>query len=113
VVSLAGCSVLELADAWGLDGAAAADLLGGAAGEVPERYALADPAALLPLAVPVTLLHGTEDQQVPLAMSQQYAARAERVGDSVKLIELAGLDHFALIDPLSVAWPNLVAAIDS
>jgi len=113
VVSLAGCSVLGLADAWGLGDNAAADLLGGGAGEVPERYALADPAALLPLAVPVTLLHGTEDQQVPVAMSREYAALSERAGDSVKLVELPGLDHFALIDPLSPAWSNLLALIDN
>ncbi|QMU67454.1 S9 family peptidase [Streptacidiphilus sp. P02-A3a] len=113
VVSLAGCSVLDLADAWELDDNATADLLGGSAREVPERYALADPAALLPLAVPVTLLHGTADQQVPVAMSREYAARAERAGDSVELVELSGLDHFALIDPLSTAWPDLLAAIDS
>jgi acetyl esterase/lipase len=113
VVALAGCASLALADAWELDGNAAADLLGGRAGEVPERYALADPAALLPLAVPVTLLHGTEDQQVPLAMSRDYAKLSEQAGDSVELLELTGLDHFALIDPLSSAWPNLLAALGS
>ncbi len=113
VVSLAGCSFLGLADDWELDDNATADLLGGSAREVPERYALADPVALLPLAVPVTLLHGTEDQQVPVAMSREYAARSEQAGDPVKLVELFGLDHFALVDPLSTAWPDLLAAIDS
>ena len=113
VVALAGCSSLDLADAWELDGDAAADLLGGHAGEVPERYALADPAALLPLAVPATLLHGTADQHVPSAMSRAYATRAEQLGDPVALVELEGLEHFALIDPLSSAWPHLLAAIGS
>jgi len=113
VVALAGCSSLDLADAWELDDNAAADLLGGRAGEVPERYALTDPAALLPLSVPVTLLHGTVDQQVPPAMSRAYAAESERQGEPVTLVELSGLDHFDLIDPLSPAWPELLAALES
>ena len=111
VVSLAGCASLALADGWGLGDDATGELLGGHARQVPERYALADPAALLPLAVPVTLLHGTEDQQVPVTMSREYAVQSERAGDSVKLVELPGLDHFALIDPISGAWADLLAAL--
>lgn len=113
VVALAGCSSLDLTDAWGLEDGAAAALLGGGPDQVPARYALADPVALLPLGVPVTLLHGTEDVQVPVAMSREYADRAEAAGDSVKLVELPGLDHFDLIDPLSVAWPDLLAALEN
>ena len=113
VVALAACSFLDLADAWGLDDDATAGLLGGGAEDVPARYALADPVALLPLGVQVTLLHGTEDQHVPAEMSREYTARAERAGDNVRLVELPGLEHFALIDPLSVAWPDLLAALKS
>ena len=113
VVALAACSSLDLCDALELDDNAAAALLGGGAEQVPERYALADPVALLPLGVPVTLLHGAEDVTVPPVMSREYAARAERAGDPVKLVELPELEHFALIDPLSSAWPYLLAAIDN
>ena len=113
VVALAGCSSLELAHAWGLENGITAVLLGGGPEQVPGRYALADPAALLPLGVPVTLLHGTEDVQVPVAMSREYADRAEVAGDSVKLVEFPGLDHFDLIDPRSVAWPDLLGALDN
>jgi acetyl esterase/lipase len=112
VVSLAGCSSLDLADGWGLGDDATAKLLGGDARSVPERYALADPAALLPLGVPVTLVHGTDDTTVPIAMSREYAARAGKAGDDVRLVELPGMEHFGLIDPLSPAWPHLVAALD-
>lgn len=111
VVSLAGCSSLALADVWGLGGNAAARLLGGDVDQVPERYALADPGALLPLGVPLTLLHGAADDIVPVAMSREYAALAERSGDSVRLVELPSLEHFALIDPLSPAWPHLLEAL--
>ena len=113
VVSLAGCNSLELTDAWGLEDGVAARLLDGGPDRVPGRYALADPMALLPLGVPVTLLHGTEDVQVPLAMSRVYAERAESAGDSVKSVEFLGLDHFDLIDPESVVWPDLLSALEN
>ncbi len=101
-VPLAACSSLELTAAWKLDGDAAVALLGGGPDEVPERYALADPAALLPPGTPVTLIHGTADDRVPIEMSRRFAAAT--------LVELPGEDHFALIDPLSSAWPVVLAA---
>jgi acetyl esterase/lipase len=107
VVGLAACSSLELCAEWGLDGDAAVALLGGGPLEVPERYALADPAALAPLGVPVTLVHGTADDRVPVEMSRRFAAGAP----GVTLVELPGEDHFAVIDPLSAAWPAVLAAL--
>ncbi|MFE0460982.1 alpha/beta hydrolase family protein [Kitasatospora sp. NPDC058965] len=107
VLVLAGCSCLDLCDAWRLGDDAVHDLLGGPADRVPERYALADPAALLPLGVPVTLVHGDRDEQVPLAMSRAFAARARAAGDPVALVEPPGTDHFQLIDPLAPVWPTV------
>ncbi|MBO0794460.1 MAG: alpha/beta hydrolase, partial [Ktedonobacteraceae bacterium] len=68
-VSLAG--VTDLAQAWHLKlGQEATDeLLGGGPQQVPERYATASPAELLPLSIPQVLIHGTEDDRVPLHMS--------------------------------------------
>jgi hypothetical protein len=45
-------------------------------------------------------------------MSREFAGLAQRSGDPVRLVELPGMDHFALIDPLSAAWPHLLEAID-
>jgi pimeloyl-ACP methyl ester carboxylesterase len=103
VISLAGCSSLALTDEWALDDDAAAAMMGGHAADVPGRYALADPAALLPLGVPVTLIHGNLDDRVPIAMSERFAAAS-----GARLIELAGVEHYALIDPADpVTWPVL------
>jgi pimeloyl-ACP methyl ester carboxylesterase len=103
VISLAGCSSLALTDEWGLDDNATATMMGGHAADVPDRYALADPAALLPLGVPVTLVHGDLDERVPVAMSREFAAAS-----GARLIELAGIEHFALIDPADpITWPVL------
>jgi acetyl esterase/lipase len=103
-VSLAG--VIDLEAGWrrhlGRD--AVSELLGGGPDDVPERYHLASPAALLPLGVPQILIHGTADDRVPVEISRDYAARACAVGDQLTLVELSGVDHFALIDPHSSAW---------
>lgn len=106
VVALAPVADLARAHADRLDGDAVAALMGGSPSEHPERYAAADPAALLRRAVPVppiTLLHGTDDRQVPVAHSRDLPG--------VSYVELPGVDHFALIDPLSAAWPRVVSAL--
>jgi acetyl esterase/lipase len=103
VVSLAGCASLRLCAEWNLGGGAARNLMGGGPDEVPERYAVADPAALAPPPVPVTLVHGTADEQVPARMSRAFHAG--------RLVEIPGAGHFDLIDPESPAWPQVMAAL--
>ncbi len=111
VVSLAGCADLTLVSDLGLGRGAANDLIGGSPGEHPDRYALADPAALLPGGVPTVALHGTDDRHVPVAISRSYADRARRAGSPIELRELPGVEHFALIDPRSTAWGHVLATL--
>jgi acetyl esterase/lipase len=103
VVSLAGVNSLRLCAEWNLDDGAAQNLLGGGPADVPERYAVADPASLTPPSVPVTLVHGTADDRVPVGMS-----RATGIG---RLTELPGAGHFDLVDPHSPYWPRVLAAV--
>jgi acetyl esterase/lipase len=102
VLALAPVTDLTGAYRLDLDQGAVAALLGGAPDEVPERYAAADPA---PPPVPVVIVHGSADAQVPPGMSRAYADRA---GGNVRLIELPGTDHFALVDPLAAAWLTVI-----
>jgi acetyl esterase/lipase len=104
VVSQAGVLDLVAADAAGLGGRSATALLGGSAEQWPDRYRLASPAALLPLGVPVVCVHGDADHNVPLSQSQGFTRAAVAAGDRAELVTLAGVDHFALIDPESDAW---------
>ncbi len=105
VVSLAG--VCELAECFRrrIGGGAARALMGGGPARYPDRYAAADPAALLPSGQRAWLVHGTADRTVPADLSRSYAAAAEAAGDRVTLTLLPGVGHFELIDPLSAAWP--------
>lgn len=111
VVSLAG--VCDLRRAWGLglsDGAAA-QLMGGTPAQVPERYAGASPAELLPLGVPQALVHGTADADVPFEISAGYHSRAMAAGDSAELISLPGAGHFEIVNPDTREWQTVIAAV--
>jgi acetyl esterase/lipase len=111
VVALAPVADLRTAYELDLDRGAVAALLGGGPDTVPERYAAADPLALVPVGAPVTVVHGDRDAQVPLAQSRAFAAVAAAVGDRINLEVLLGADHFDVIDPLSPMWHHIVTAL--
>lgn len=71
--------------------------LGGMPDEVPSRYAEADPMGMLPMGIPLLLLHGGRDAQVPPEHSRGLTAAATRLGDQPTLIELPSADHFDVI----------------
>ncbi|HET9895300.1 MAG TPA: alpha/beta fold hydrolase [Streptosporangiaceae bacterium] len=113
VVALAPVSDLTACYRLGLGEDAAGALMGGGPAQVPERYAAADPARLLPAGGGgrVVLVHGDADDRVPCSMSVDYAARARAAGDMrTECSVLRGAGHFAVIDPLSEAWPEVLAA---
>ncbi len=110
-VGLAAVSDLLDAAGSGIGNEAVREYLGGGPDEVPAAFAAADPAARLPLGVPQLLAHGTADDRVPLSLSESYAAAARAAGDDCRLLELAGADHFDVIDPRSAVWPELERAI--
>ncbi len=110
VISQAG--VLALADCARehVGGTAAADLMGGGPGELPEEYRLADPLAAVPVPAPVVCLHSRADADVPYSYSERYVAAATAAGGRASLVELNG-DHFTLIDPASGDWAAALAAL--
>jgi len=103
-VSLAGVVDLIAADTSAVGGDAVARLLGGGAGAVPDRFAMASPAALVPLGVPQALIHGLLDTVVPPSMSEAYATLARHGGDDAHYVALAGVGHREVIDPRGAAW---------
>jgi acetyl esterase/lipase len=103
-VGLAPVADLALALRIGLGGGAVARLLGGPPERHPDRYAVADPARLLPMGVPQVLVHGDVDGAVPISLSRHYVEQAVAAGDAANLRELPGVGHMELIDPASRAW---------
>ena len=111
VVALAPVADLARAYADELDGDAVAALLGGTPNDVPDRYEAADPARILrnrdragiPVQPPITVLHGSGDDRVPAAHSRDLPR--------IEYVELPGVGHFELIDPLSAVWPRVLAAL--
>jgi pimeloyl-ACP methyl ester carboxylesterase len=72
-------------------------LVGGSPEELPERYAEADPLALLPCSATTVLVHGADDEVVPLSQSVVYAGASE-----ARLAVVPG-GHFEHLDPGSAA----------
>jgi acetyl esterase/lipase len=114
VVSLAGIADLR-AYAAGKGGcnSAAPQLMGGGPEQVPERYAQVSPIELLPLGVPVRLVHGSLDAIVPLEQSRAYEARAKAAGDDAQLWTQEGVGHFDLVSPRAPSWPEVERAVES
>jgi acetyl esterase/lipase len=105
VVSAAG--VNDLAQTYReAPGGVVGQLLGGGSDEVPERYAVADPIALVPLSMPALLVHGTSDATVSVRRSRNYAQAARAAGASVDLIEIPGDggSHRSHVFPASASW---------
>jgi acetyl esterase/lipase len=114
VVSLAGVCDLATAFADGIGEAATGAFMGGGPDERPGAYALADPLRRAPAGARVLLVHGDADQRVPVAQSRRYAHAAAAAGDDrCEFIELAGVDHFALIDPRTPTWAEIAARLET
>ncbi|MEP9392610.1 alpha/beta hydrolase [Gordonia sp. VNK1] len=112
VVALAPIADLARAAELRLGDDAVAEFLGGTPEEIPEVYAVADPVRLAP-AVDVHILHGADDVDVPVELSERYVAQAKPSGDSnVSLEVVDGIGHESWADPAGPGWRHLVGALD-
>jgi acetyl esterase/lipase len=107
VVALAPVADLRAADAAGLSDAAVRELLGGGPEEHPARWRVADPVGLVGHGVPVLLVHGTHDEDVPPAQSERYRDAGRQAGDRIELVS-GPWDHMDLVDPTASAWPPVL-----
>lgn len=117
-VTLAGAAGLapladfEDADKLGLGRDAVADFLDADGIERRQRLQNASPRHRLPAGVRQLILHGDDDDAVPVDLSRRYAAAATAAGDDVEYVELGGSDHMAFLDPASAAHTALKAWLD-
>ncbi|WP_367139844.1 MULTISPECIES: prolyl oligopeptidase family serine peptidase [Streptomyces] len=105
VVAIAPVADLVRARELGLSRGAVEEFLGGA------RPADADPVLRPPARVPVTVLHGTDDPDVPLELSRSYVTSATAAGADVTLHTLPGTGHYAAVTPGTAAYGALLTAL--
>jgi len=104
VVALAPVACLELGRDENLGAGAVKDFMG------QGSYADADPVKHSST-VPRVLIHGTDDDVVPISNSRAYVEARHQDAGPVRLVEVTGADHFDLIDPTSRAWPIVLANV--
>jgi acetyl esterase/lipase len=103
IVALAPVADLRLGQERNLGNGAVRAFLG----EDAQARADADPIRLPAPIAPVTIVHGELDDTVPIEVGRAYA----RVHRDTRLVALRNAGHYGVIDPLSDAWPSVVAEL--
>jgi acetyl esterase/lipase len=85
-------------------------LMGGKPDAVPERWAQASPAELLPLGVRQILIVGENDRVMPARSRDAYAAKARAAGDTIE-VKVAPGAHFEVIAPTAEAFVTVKSQI--
>ena len=108
--SLAG--VVNLRRAWELhlSNDAVVEFLGGPPERVPDHYLEASPAEL-DIHCRQLLIHGADDDTVPVQMSRDYVKQKQQKHENVSLLEIPKMGHLDIIDPQSQAWPEVEKAV--
>lgn len=98
VISIAGVNDLELSYTLG-DRSDVLTLLGvdSLASGIP-RFQETNPARMLPLGVPQTLMIGDQDSQWRLEMTERYAKQATVAGDAMRVLIVPGANHMDVMD---------------
>ncbi|WP_199921619.1 alpha/beta hydrolase family protein [Intrasporangium calvum] len=84
----------------------------GSPDSAPAAWRAADPVRGLPPRVPVRLVHGELDHEVPVSVTDAYVREARRLGADVTLHVVPGAGHYSLSDPQSPAWPHILVTLD-
>ncbi|HEY2832251.1 MAG TPA: prolyl oligopeptidase family serine peptidase [Sporichthyaceae bacterium] len=112
VVALGAVADLHWAQEHRAGNSAALDLMGAGPDSPDGRWNAADPARLVPTGISTVLLHGQHDDAVPIGCANSYMQAALAAGDPCRLKFLPGVGHFEFLDPRSVAWAQVMTALD-
>ncbi len=110
VVALAPAANLRLAYKLNLSNGAVAEFLGATPESSPERYDQACP-SLRSSSVRRVVVHGVDDEVVPIAISRAFLEARSRDPVPPTLIEIAGTKHMDLIDPESSAGAKVIEIV--
>ena len=79
--------------------------------ELDTHRDVVNPTRQVPLGIPMTVVHGGNDDSVASAQSINFADAAKKAGDEVTHLELPHSDHWDIIDARSDAWKRIVDLI--
>jgi acetyl esterase/lipase len=102
-LALAPVADLVLADELNLGNGAVSRFLGCEPAQRPDL----DPRRMAAPTTPTTIVHGIDDDTVPLIVSESYVAAHPRV----HLVAVAGAGHYGPIDPLAPVWSTVMAQL--
>ena len=105
VVALAPVTDLARGHREAIGDGAVAEFLGGSPDAEPAAYAAAQVNSTL-ISAPVRVVHGIDDDRVPVEHSRDFVAQARDAGCDVDYAEWESLPHRAIIDPESPHWPD-------
>lgn len=111
VLALAPAPDLEGLHAAGTCGNVIDGLMGGAPGEVPQRYAAASMMELEPPSVPQVAVLGARDASWGPVGRAWHAEVAARSGDWLEVREAPESGHFEMIVPGTTTWPLVLDAL--
>lgn len=114
-VNIKPCAVVGLAPIIDLEKAFMAEvgdnavsaLLNGSPNEHPERYALHSPIRILPIGGRQLIIHGSQDEYLPVEWSRDYVTCSRDSGDNIDYIEIGNGEHMDYLDPSSEAVSKL------
>ncbi|MCV9993074.1 alpha/beta fold hydrolase [Paeniglutamicibacter sp. ZC-3] len=109
VVALAPVTDAERTYLENLGDNAAAEYFGATPDQAPEIYRSASPVHQPLGTTPTVILHGANDDRVPIVHSNAFMAAAGSQGSPVELREFRTLGHLEAIDPLAVHWAGALS----
>jgi acetyl esterase/lipase len=112
-VSQAGALDLHELSRLGTSRGVVNQLLAGTPDEVPHRYDATSPRRRLPIGVPLLLVHGARDDDVPVHISRDFAAAATAAGDACELVVIGDESHYEHLEPGSRSWRAVVEWLPS
>jgi acetyl esterase/lipase len=77
-------------------------------GVPPAERSDVDPCSLPSPTIATTIIHGVQDAIAPIAMAENYQTRHP----NTRMVRLDNCGHFAVIDPISAAWPQVIEALN-
>lgn len=111
VVTLAPVTDVDRVYQEDLGEAAATEYFGITPAQNPELYTQASPIRQPALRVPLLIVHGSDDDRLPLEHSREYI-RTMNTPSGIETAFFEELDHFKIIDPTECHWPRVLTWLD-